>query len=268
MPAEALSAWRPARIVQNEPMARGSIWLTLEAADGRAADFRPGHVLGLGLRQPDGSYLRHAYTVSVGDAPQRRFHHLYRVIPSGRLTPRLEKLRPGETIYFQGPGHRPIEDEVDPAAERIMGIATGTGIGPLFGYAQRVLELGEMRPITLFAGFREESDMCLRDELDGLAHRYPNFGYRYTLTRPSPEWRGLTGRVTDSLPPMLGRLDRLHVHLVGNGEMVHLFRSALFAAGMPRERVSIETYFNHSAEPPKPDVIGLAERLKPPAKAS
>ena len=91
---------------------------------------------------------------------------------------------------------------------------------------------------------------------------YANFSYRFTLTRPGSSWKGLRGRLTDTVPPLLGKLEDLHVHLVGNGEMVHLVGPALYEAGVPKDRVSIETYFNHDAKPDPGVIESLAERLR------
>src|SRR5215471_7112460 len=63
----------------------------------------------------------------------------------------------GHDLFFHGTFHTPIQYEIQPGAERIALIATGTGIGPLFGYAEKTLRDGETRPITLYASFREES---------------------------------------------------------------------------------------------------------------
>jgi NAD(P)H-flavin reductase len=100
-------------------------------------------------------------------------------------------------------------------------------------------------------GFREESHTCLGSELRALASRHPNFKWHFALTRPSKTWNGLTGRVTEVVPTLIDRehLHTYHFHLVGNGEMVHLVRTALYRTGVSAARVSIETYFNHYAEP-------------------
>src|SRR5690242_16216075 len=105
------SVWRPARVVENRIVASGSKWLALEATDGRPAAYEPGHVLGLGLKVDDG-YMRHAYTVSRGEPHSHRFDHLYRVIPDGRMTPRLSSLVAGDEVFFHGPFHTPIQQEV------------------------------------------------------------------------------------------------------------------------------------------------------------
>ncbi len=255
--------WRPARVVENREVARGSIWLTLEAVDDRPASYAPGNVLGLGLPQPDGSYLRHAYTVSRADPKRRRFEHLYRIIPEGRMTPKLARLVAGDPVHFHGPHHTPIQEEVAGEAEGIVGLATGVGIGPLFGFAEKTLEEGERRPLKLYVGMREELDLCLTKEAQALSARFPNFSLAFSLTRPDKTWTGLRGRLTESVPPLLREmgLPSLHVHLVGNGEMVHVMRQALYEAGVLKERVSMETYFNHRAKPAREGVLALARTL-------
>ena len=256
--------WRPARVVENRPVSNGSMWIALEATDDLPAAFEPGHVLGLGIKQNDHTLMRHAYTVSRGQPSTRRFEHLYRIVSGGRLSPRLAELSDTDEVFFHGPFHTPIQHEIDADAESIVLMSTGAGIGPLFGYAEKVLTEGETRSMTLYAGFREESHACLAAELNGLARKHPNFSWHFALTNPSTTWTGLTGRVTECVPDQIDRrrLNSHHFHLVGNGEMVHLVRKALYVAGVPNGRVSIETYFNHYAEPPDRDVDQLAARFR------
>lgn len=256
--------WRPARVIDNRPVSDGSGWLVLEAVDDLPAAFDPGHVLGLGLRVAEHSLMRHAYTVSRGAPERRRFEHLYRVVTGGRMSPRLAVLAAGDEVFFHGPFHTPIQIEIHPDAEHIILVSTGAGIGPLFGYAEKALGEGEARPMTLFAGFREESHMCLVRELAGLRSSHPNFDWRFTLTRPSGDWTGLVGRVTQCVPEHVGgeALKKLHFHLVGNGEMVLLMEAALLLAGLSQDRVSIETYFNHTVRLDRDEVERLAARFK------
>ncbi|HEY2381092.1 MAG TPA: FAD-dependent oxidoreductase [Terriglobia bacterium] len=256
--------WRPAQVIENRAIARGSVWLTLEAADDLPAGYEPGHVLGLGLPNPDGGYQRHAYTVSRGEPDRRRFSHLYRVIPHGRMTPRLAELQPGDSLSFHGPFHTPVQDEIRPTAAGIILIATGTGIGPIFGYAEKTLREGEPRLIRLYAGFREQADFCLIRELEALGRDYSNFEWQFTVTSPLPEWQGLTGRVTESIPPLFKPeiVETHHFHLVGNGGMVQLVRQVLFRSGAPRDHVSTETYFNHHIEPSESEIAAVAARFR------
>jgi NAD(P)H-flavin reductase len=208
--------------------------------------------------------MRHAYTVSRGEPHARRFEHLYRIVSGGRMSPRLAQLAIGDEVFFHGPFHTPIQQEVQPDAEQIVLISTGAGIGPVFGYADKALAEGESRPITLYAGFREDSDMCLTNELHELAKSHKNFRWHFTLTQSSYRWRGLKGRVTETVPSLLEsvRLSSCHFHLVGNGEMVNLVEAALHRAGVSERRVSTETYFNHYNEPGEYEVEELAMRFR------
>ena len=64
-------------------------------------------------------------------------------------------------------------------ARQVVGLATGTGVGPLYGYFRYVLENNlEARPLSLFVGFREEVDIGPREQLDALAAKYSNFEWR------------------------------------------------------------------------------------------
>jgi hypothetical protein len=58
------------------------------------------------------------------------------------------------------------------------------------------------------------------------------------------------------------KLEAHHFHLVGNGQMVHLVRRALYGAGVARERVSIETYFDHHAEPDNAEIDKLTIQFR------
>ncbi len=67
------------------------------------------------------------------------------------------------------------------------------------------------------------------------------------------------GGGTTIRPPILSTAFRT---INGNGEMVRLVRPALYEAGMPKDRVSIETYFNHHADPTRDAIKALAERCR------
>ena len=120
MAIDLRSTWRPARVITNRPVANGSMWIALAATDEGPAAFHPGHVLGLGMKLDDHTLIRHAYTVSRGEPTARRFEHLYRVVSGGRMSPLLAQLSPADTVYFHGPFHTPIQQEIDADARHIL----------------------------------------------------------------------------------------------------------------------------------------------------
>jgi NAD(P)H-flavin reductase len=249
-----------AEIIENKALGRGNRWLKLQFKPGAALDHEPGSVVGLSVKHEQG-LLRHAYTVSRADAQARTLEFLYRVIPEGRMTPHLAGLQPGAEVLMAGRGGHPIRGEVATGPAGIVLVSTGTGIGPLYGFSQRALAAGATLPIQLFAGFREQEDSCLQDELSALAAAHPNFSWRFSLSRPGPAWKGLRGRVTETMPALLGPVRNLHFHLVGNGGMVVELYNALTSLGLADERVTSEVYFNFPDEVDGATVDAIAARF-------
>lgn len=235
--------WRPAEVVGGRDVARGTRMVTLRLPDDLPFPFLPGHVVA--LRDLG---FRHAYTVCRAHPGDRLLDLVFRVIPGGRLTPHLASAPPGHVVEVSGLHHRPVEEEVCPAAEAVVGLSTGSGVGPLWGFAERALARGFARPITLVTGFREEADIGLGPELEALQARHGGFRWHPALTRPSAGWRGAAGRVGEVAPARVGDPRSSHFHLVGNGRMVADLKAVLRAVGVPAEQVSAETFFNHNAE--------------------
>lgn len=235
--------WRMAKVAGGRNVARGTRMVTLHLPDDLPFPFLPGHVVA--LRDLG---FKHAYTVCRSDSGARLLDLVFRVVPGGRLTPHLASAPPGHIVELSGLHHRPIEEEVSPAAAAVVGISTGSGIGPLWGFAERALARGFDRPITLLAGFREEADIALGSELEALQAGNARFRWHPVLTRPSAAWRGASGRVGTLAPRLVGDPRPMHFHLVGNGSMVADLQAALLALGVPLDQVSTETFFNHKAE--------------------
>ncbi len=256
--------WRRAEVIGQRAVARGTQLTTLRLPDELPFPFEPGHVVALRMPTPTGVH-RHPYTVCGSEAEARELTFVYRVIPEGRLTPTFAALAPGAALELSGLHHNPIREEVDPEAETIVGFATSSGLGPLWGFAVKAVAEGETRPIHLVVGVREARDLPLRAELEALAAAHPRFHWTPIVSGPEPRWSGLRGRVTDHAPTFLPKPQATHVHLVGNLAMVKILEAALLAAGLPAHRVTKEGFFNWNAQVDLDEVAQLAARLRSPA---
>jgi len=250
-------AWRQAAVTGNREVGRGCRLLQLALPDPLPFPFEPGHVAVLRL-----AGHRHPYTLSQVDPERRTVGILFRVIPGGRLTPALEQLVPGALVEFSGLHHAPVLEGIAPEAAAVVGLGTGSGIGPLWGFAERALAQGFDRPISLYGGFREAADICLAPELDALQARHAGFRWAATLTRPDPAWTGLRGRLGESVPPLVPDPRACHWHLVGNGAMLAEFKAALAAAGVPEAQVTSEVFFNYNAKADPAVAAAIAGRFR------
>jgi NAD(P)H-flavin reductase len=263
-----------ARIVEHREVARATRWLVVEldapevedqSAEATEADeapeaplsFAPGHVVALYAPDPEGKWIRHPYTVSWSEG--RRLAILYRVIRGGRTTPFMSLMAEGETLRLGGRFGFPISALVPDDAPAVVCVSTGSGVGPLHGYAAEALAAGSDRPITLLAGFREAVDVAQGPALDALAARHAQFSWHPTLTRPGPGWDGWVGRVSAHVGAVATA--GAHWHLVGNGAMVTDVRAGLLGAGVAIERITTETYHNRGTSPDPTAVARIVAEL-------
>jgi NAD(P)H-flavin reductase len=142
----------------------------------------------------------------------------------------------------------------DPERELVL-VATGVGIAPNYALARHVLDAGFVPRVRIFWGLRLVEDICLLDELEGLAAKYPNFAYYISLSRPPEDWAELRGRVTHSMPPMLDVLGGTRFHLFGNGTMIAELAVALSDMGVLDEHIYKEPYFNNARHQPDPSAV-------------
>lgn len=167
--------------------------------------------LALWLPAADGGQERVAHAYSFVNPPGVGYHEFYIVlIPDGRLTPHLQQLQPGASVWLarQASGFLTLAEL--PAGRDLWMLSTGTAIGPFLsllaegGLAERYAQL------VLAHGVRLGQELNYRDEITQLQARWPNrLHYVPFVTREVwPE--GLAGRIPAAIEQ--GTLER-HVGL-------------------------------------------------------
>ena len=175
--------WQDAVVVSNEQLARGTMQIRLRASTPHG--YRAGHILGFEMAHPEsGEGLKGPYTVTRA-ADESAIDIVYRVIPSGRKTPFMEQLAAGDTVRFGGRFGVPVDEGIAPECDRVVGIATGAGIGPLVGFAEAALKREDGPRIELYCGFRELADVAMGSACDQLAADHPaRFSWRPIVSKP------------------------------------------------------------------------------------
>lgn len=245
----------------------------------------PGHIIGFEIESPEtGEALKGPYTVTRSAADDE-FDIVYRVIPDGRKTPFMAKLTGGDGVRFGGRFGTPIAEGIAPDVDKVIGVATGAGLGPLIGYAESALAAPDgPERIELFCGFRDLADVCGGEAMSrliesgrgrvtflpciskpmactavGLAGMQPAAGSPFagmqsaagsafaSFETPQPAFA--QGRVSSVVPGRMEEVtERTHFHLIGRGEMVEDFKRGLLKGGVSEARVTTEKYFNGKAE--------------------
>lgn len=166
-----------------------------------------------------------SYTIASG-ANDEHLQILFRLIPGGKLTPRLAALKPGDPIEFTGPfGEFVVRDPSRP----IVFVATGTGVAPCRSY----LRTNPNLDLTLVHGVRTAADLFYRDLFETRT-------YHPCVTRE--EGTGFHGRVTQfmadfPLPP------NACYHLCGANEMIFDMQVLLRKRGVDEFSIFTEAYY-------------------------
>lgn len=233
----------------------GTVRVRARLADDQPFAFRPGQFVTLREDVP-GVGLQHSpYCLFTPPVDDRAFELLIRVFPEGPLSHYLASLPPGSEVNFRGPAGRSMLPK-EPGTELVM-LATGVGISPYHSLLVHLLHTGDRRRIRLYWGLRLPEDICLTDELDMLADALPDFRYAISLSQPPPDWTGLRGRLTESVPPLLETLGGKRFYLSGNGAMAEEMEIALSDQGVDRSVIHQERFFNarHVADQATIDAI-------------
>jgi len=241
---------RRAKLIRRTPLtSTGTVRLTFRVVDGRPFVFFPGYFVTVESEIPGVGRRHSPYCILSRPGRAPVFELIVRLVDGGDRSAYLASLGVGDLLAFRGPGGHsmlPRDDSLD-----LVLLGTGVGIGPLLSLTGELLSRGFTRPIRLFWGLRLAEDICLTDELDALAEDHPSFSYRISLSQPPPGWKGLRGRLTESVPPLLGSLGGSDYRLVGNGAMTEEMAVALGDMGVGKEVIYREAYFNgkHHPEP-------------------
>jgi len=227
----------------------GTVRLTFRVLDDLGFNFLPGYFVGIVSEVPGVGRRRSPYCIVSAPNDERTFQLLVRLVPEGPVSIYLASLGVGDVISFRGPsGRSMVPKEGD---EELVLLATGVGVGPFLSLVHHLHAIGLERQITLYWGLRLADDICLLDELAELSHVNPRFSYRISLSQPPPGWDGLHGRITESVPPLLGTLGGRRFYLVGNGAMIEELAVVLSDLGVDGSFIYEEVYFNvrHRADP-------------------
>jgi len=104
----------------------------------------------------------------------------------------LEILEVGDKALLEGPfGNLTFQGDYD----KICMLSGGIGITPLRSMICYSTAKGLKTDIALIYSNRYENNIAFEDDFKKMQTLNPNFKMIITITKPSPSWKGLTGRI-------------------------------------------------------------------------
>lgn len=219
--------------------------LGFERVDAAPFHFQAGQWLSLVLPLAEGE-ARRAYSIASPPDGSSGFEVAITRVEGGPGSTFLHELPIGSTVRAIGP--QGFFTRPRAAGHPSLFVGTGTGVTPLRSMIKDALIAGETSPMTLLFGVRHESDQLYREELEALAQRHSHFRVFYSMSRPGPDWSGLTGYVQTHTEALFRELEAAgptapHVYICGLERMVGAVRDLLRKTmGVDRKQVHSERY--------------------------
>ena len=229
------SGARRGRVIGRRPLSPGVTELRIQVA-GPPLAYRAGQHVVLTLSEAPG--VAHHYSIA---APQsgKEPRVLELAIGNASGADVLAGAPVGAELGVEGP----LDGFGFRAAPGAILVGAGTGVVPLRALVRAALADGAAPRLALLAGSRTRADILWREELDALAREHPHFLYEPVLSQPDGSWTGRTGYVQDHLGEVVRRLPvAIEAYVCGSPPMVESCRAALFALGIPAERIQSEAY--------------------------
>jgi len=119
----------------------------------------------------------------------------------------------------------------DKPNQNMLLIATGSGLGALYGVARDALIQSHSGHIHLYHSVSDNRDFYLESDLLALAERYPNFSYYPCVSRGEVSGIQASGRALDIAMAKHDELGGWRVYLCGNSHMVHAGKRKAYLNG-------------------------------------
>ncbi|WP_322101823.1 FAD-binding oxidoreductase [Paraburkholderia sp. J41] len=190
----------------------------------------------LSIRLPDGA--TRSYSMARGSRPDGQIVLHIKLRAGGHFSEMLRggHVSPGDTLTALGPFGDCVWHDAD-ATDRVLMLATGTGIAPLHAMLDSLCQRGDPLPeIHLYWGGVDAQDLYLHRWFDALAAIEPSFHYTPVYAGP------LEARVQHVAAGSHRMTSRTRIYACGAPAMVSEARELFVSHGLPPERFHCDAF--------------------------
>ncbi|UTH75910.1 FAD-binding oxidoreductase [Chromobacterium sp. IIBBL 290-4] len=169
--------------------------------------------------------------------------------------------KPGQTLTVSGPYGDCVWQPESSSIQRVLMLATGTGIAPLKAMLEYAAALGCRTPITLYWGGARPQDLYLADHFACLALRWPTFRFVPVLSEAPAGWLSRQGWVQQAAAADHPDLRAARVYACGAPAMVEQARELLVSqCGLPEDRFHADAFAPAQTAAPSSQDLSLRWR--------
>lgn len=163
--------------------------LSVRFARPKDFDYLPGQFMFITFGSKDEQKTKH---LTISSSPTEDFLEVTKRLTGHEFSNALKAAKAGDRVTILGPyGDFTFHGEHD----RICMLSGGIGITPLRSMIRYSTDKRLGASIVLLYSNSHEDGIVFEDDLESMAKQNPNLKVLNTITRPSPAWKGLKGRI-------------------------------------------------------------------------
>lgn len=248
------------RIIDETPDTRSFV---LRATDGDVLEYKAGQFLTLLFKRHHGKELRRSYSISSCPHLQEPLTITVKRIPNGEISRILMERTPaGHRLLTIGASGFFVLPENMEGIARIVFVAAGSGITPVFSLLKTVLHLHPGIQVLLIYSNRNARHTIFHDELRRLHQQFPErlsiellFSSSNDLSRSRLTPETLAGIL---MRHKAGTFDKTLFYVCGPGDYMRMVTIALVTFGVPVKHIKREIFHvqqpSLTPEPPDKEV--------------
>ncbi len=200
-------------------------------------EFKTGQFVNIEIEDNGEKFMR-PYSIASSPSNVTQLEFCIKLIKEGKVTPHLFKKKQGDKMLIKGPFGLFTLDKL--SKEKIVMIATGTGIAPFMSMIDYLLENNAQKQITLMFGTRYDDNIIYKQKFEELEKNNPNFKYLPIVSRPTDNWQGRRGYAQDNLDFL--DASNSEIYICGLPNMVDQTKDKLIQLGVAPELIHFEKY--------------------------
>ncbi|HIG95612.1 TPA: FAD-dependent oxidoreductase [Candidatus Woesearchaeota archaeon] len=200
------------------------------------------------MHNKSGFLVKKAYSVATCCAKHYEdyIEFCIRYYENGELSPKLARLKVGDTILLDGPYGK---FTIDPLTKQnLVLLAGGTGVAPMMGFIRQILNEQMKNPILLLYNTKTSKDLLYKTELEEISNDVSNINVVFSLTQDGKEsGKGSAekGRITLAMIKKYCKdkdLNNKEFFICGPVEMIRELKQALLDAGVEKSLIKIDVW--------------------------
>jgi ferredoxin--NADP+ reductase len=227
------------------------LW-SIRVAPEQQLAFQPGQYTTLGVEE-NGRVIERAF--SIASSPlEDEVEFFFELVPDGDLSPRLHKLRTGDTFLIRREAKGRFTLDRTSGHKQHFLVATVTGVAPYMSMVRTaVREANQGKPpdfrMIVLQSASRSWEFAYREELQALAEQHEWLQYIPTVSRPweDEHWKGEVGRAEDVIRKYSDSLGldpaTTTAYVCGHPQMIDNAKGILARRGFAPEFIREELYW-------------------------